>query len=76
MAADDGPRPHDPAHVGDEVDPVVLSGVGLVADLACDRDQEAALDVDDALRRPVVPDVYVEQIRRLRVELGRRELAR
>ena len=48
--ADDRPRPHDPAHVGGEVHDVALVHVGLVADLARDRDEEAALHVHDALR--------------------------
>ena len=48
--ADDRPRPHDPAHVGREMHDVALVHVGLVGGLARDRDEEAALDVQDALR--------------------------
>src|SRR4029078_7995338 len=42
------PRAHDPAHVGGKVQDVALVHVGLLRDLACDRDEEAALHVHDA----------------------------
>jgi hypothetical protein len=45
--ADDRPGAHDPAHVRREEDDVVLVPVGLVGDLPGDRDQEAALHVED-----------------------------
>ena len=70
VPADDGPRPHDPAHVRHEVDAVVRPRVRLVADLAGDRDEEAALHVDDALGRPGRPGRVREQVGRLGVELG------
>ena len=76
VPADDGPGAHDPAHVGHEVDAVVRPRVGLVADLARDRDEEAALDVDDALRRAGRPGRVREQVRRLGVELRRWQLTR
>ena len=63
-AADDGPRAHDPAHVGREVDDVAGADVGLVADLARDRDEEAALDVDHALRLAGRAGRVREQVRR------------
>src|SRR2546430_322489 len=50
VPAHDFPGAHDPAHVGHEVDDLAGLGVCLVGDLARDRDEEPALDVDDALR--------------------------
>jgi hypothetical protein len=76
VAADHGPRAHDPAHVGHEVDDVVGASVGLVGDLARDRDEEAALDVQHALRCPGRPGRIGQEIGRLGVELGRRQLTR
>src|SRR5580765_6833399 len=49
-AADDGPRPHDPTHVRGEVDAIARLDVRLVGNLACDRDEEPALDVERSLR--------------------------
>ena len=74
--ADDGPRPHDPAHVRREVHDVARVHVGLVGDLAGDRDEEAALHVHDALRRAGRAGRVREQVRRLRVDLRRRQHAR
>ena len=48
--ADHRPRPHDPAHVGREEDAVTGADVGLVGGFAGDREEEAALDVQRALR--------------------------
>ena len=75
-AADHRPRPHDPAHVGGEVDDVARTRVGLVADLARDRDEKAALDVQHALRPPGRAGRVREQVRVLRVDGERLELAR
>ena len=74
--ADHCPRAHDPAHVGDEVDHVAGLRVGLVGDLARDRDEEAALDVEHALRRAGRARGVGEEVRMLGVDLERRELAR
>ena len=71
-AADDGPRPHDPAHVGGEVDAVAALDVGLVRGLARDRDEEAALHVQRALRPAGRARRVGEQVRRLGVDLDRR----
>ena len=48
--ADDGPRPHDPAHVRREEHAISGAEVGLVRRLAHDRQQEAALHVQRPLR--------------------------
>ena len=74
--ADDRPRAHDPAHVGREVDAVALLDVGLVRGLARDRDEEAALDEQRALRLAGRARRVGEQVRRLGVDLDRRERAR
>ena len=74
-AADHRPWAHDPAHVGGEVDDVAGTGVGLVADLARDRDEEAALDVQYALGTAGRAGCVREQIRVLRVDCERLELA-
>ena len=50
--------------------------VGLVGDLAGDRDEEAALHVDDALRLAGRAGGVGQEVRRLRVDLERRQLAR
>ena len=71
VAADHGPLAHDPAHVGREMDHVAGPRVGLVADLPRDRDEEPALDVDDALRPAGRPGRVREQVRRLGIDLGR-----
>src|SRR5437773_1726086 len=76
IGTDDGTGPHDPAHVGREVDDVARADVGLVADLACDRDEEAALNMDDALRHAGRAGGVRQQIRRLRRDLEGRQLAR
>ena len=73
--ADERPRAHDPAHVRGEVHDVALPDVGLVADLARDRDEEAALHVDDALRHAGGAGRVREQVRRLGLDLERRQLA-
>jgi hypothetical protein len=73
--ADDFPRAHDPAHVGDEVDHVAGPRVGLVGDLARDRDEEATLHVKHALRRAGRARGVGEQVRVLRVDLQRLERA-
>ena len=65
------PRAHDPAHVGREVDDVARVHVGLVGDLARDRDEEAALHVHDALRPAGRAGRVREQVRVLRVDLER-----
>ena len=70
------PRPHDPAHVGREVHDVALVHVGLVGDLARDRDEEAALHVHDALRLAGRARGVGEEVRRLGVDLQRGQLAR
>ena len=66
--------PHDPAHVGGEVDPLALVHVRLVRDLAGDRDEEAALHVKDALRLARRAGRVRQQVRVLRVDLERRQL--
>ena len=48
--ADHGPRSHDPAHVRREEHAITGAEVGLVGGLARDREEEAALDVQRALR--------------------------
>ena len=73
--ADDRPWAHDPAHVGGEVHDVALVHVGLVGGLARDRDEEAALHVHDALRLPGRARRVREEVRVLRVDLERRQLA-
>jgi hypothetical protein len=57
------------------MDHVLRSRVGLVGDLARDRDQEAALHVEHALRRAGRARRVGEQVRVLRFDLERRELA-
>ena len=74
-AAHDGPRAHDPAHVGGEVEDVLRVHVGLVGDLAGDRDEETALDVQDSLRLPGRAGGVGEEIRMLGVHLERLQLA-
>ena len=74
-AAHDGPRAHDPAHVSGEVEDVLRVHVGLVGDLAGDRDEEAALDVQNPLRLPGRAGGVGEEIRMLGVHLERLELA-
>src|SRR5947208_2839887 len=54
----------------------VGAGIGLVADLPRDRDEKATLNMDDALRRPSRPRGVRQEVRRLRVELCGRKLAR
>ena len=58
------------------MDDVARPCVGLVADLARDRDEKPALDVQHALRPPGRADVYVEQVRVLGVDGERLQLAR
>ena len=58
------------------MDDVPGTGVGLVADLARDRDEEAALDVQHALGTAGGAGRVREQIRVLRVDCERLELAR
>ena len=70
--ADDRPRAHDPAHVGREVDAVAALDVGLVRGLARDRDEEAALDEERALRPAGRARRVGEEVRRLGVDLDRR----
>ena len=48
--ADDHPRAHDPAEVAHEAGDVSGVDVGLIAGLARNRDEEAALNVQRALR--------------------------
>ena len=74
--ADDGPRAHDPAHVGGEVHDVAFVHVGLVGGLAGDRDEEPALHVQHALRLAGRPGGVGQQVRRLGVDLERRQAAR
>ena len=74
--ADDGPRAHDPAHVRREVDDVALVHVGLVRDLARDRDEEAAVDVQHALRLAGRSRRVGEQVRMLRLDVEGGELPR
>ena len=74
-AADHGPGAHDPAHVGGEVDDVVGARVSLVAGLARDRDQEAALDVEHALGFPGRPGRIGEKVRMLGFDRERLERA-
>ena len=74
--ADDGPRPHDPAHVRREEDALAAVDVGLIRDLARDRDEEAGVHVQRALRPPGRARRVREEVRMLRVDLERRQLAR
>ena len=71
--ADDGPRAHDPAHVGGEEDAVAAVHVGLVRDLARDRDEKAAVDVQRALGPAGRAGRVSEEVRSLRVDLQRLE---
>ena len=75
-AAEHCPRAHDPAHVGGEMDAAAGPDVRLVRDLAGDRDEKAALDVQRSLRLAGRARRVREQIRRLRVDLEGREHAR
>ena len=59
----------------DEVDPLARVHVRLVGDLARDRDEEAAVDVDGALRPAGRARRVREQVGRLRVDLDRRQVA-
>ena len=74
--ADHRPRPHDPAHVRGEEDAVAGADVGLVGRLAGDREQEAAVHVQRALRAAGRPGGVREQVGMLRLDLERRQLAR
>ena len=68
VAADHRPGPHDPAHVGHEVDDVSGAGVRLVTDLARDGDEEAPLHVHDSFRTAARPGGVDEQVRGFRVD--------
>ena len=74
--ADHGPRPHDPAHVRREEDAVAGAEIGLVRRLAHDREQEAALDVQRALRLARRARRVREEVRRLALDLDRIERSR
>ena len=65
------PGAHDPAHVRHEVNDLARLRVGLIGDLARDRDQEPALDVDDPFRPPGRAGRVGEQVRMLGVDLER-----
>ena len=74
-AADDGPWAHDPAHVRREEDDVVGMGVGVVGDLARDRDEKAPVDVEHALRPAARPGRVRKEVWVLSVDLERPQLA-
>jgi hypothetical protein len=73
-ASNHGPRAHDPTHVRREEDDIVLARVRLVGDLARDRDEEAALHMEHALRLAGRPGRVGQEIGMLGVDLERGEL--
>ena len=74
-AADHRPGTHDPAHVGDEVDDVAGVNVREVGSLPRDRDEQPAVDVEDALRLARCARRVGEQVRMLRVDRERGQRA-
>ncbi len=74
-AADHSPGAHDPAHVGREVDDVTGMDVREVGGLPRDRDEQPAVDVEDALRLARRPRGVGEQVRMLRVDRERGQRA-
>ena len=83
VRADDLPRPHDPAEVGEPEQQIARSDVGLVRDLLGDLDEEPAVDVDGALRRAGRPARVRDEQRVFGIQVGglepvrvRREAAR
>ncbi len=75
--ADDLPRPHDPAEVGDPMQDLARAQVHLVGDLLRDLHEEPAVDVQHALRAAggaarVADEQRVLALQRLGVEAARR----
>ena len=68
--ADDLPRPHDPAEVGEPEQQIAGSDVGLVRDLLGDLDEEPAVDVDGALRRAGGPARVRDEQRVFGIQVG------
>jgi hypothetical protein len=73
--ADHRPRAHDPAHVREKSTRFACAEVRLIRGLARDREEEAALDVQRALRLAGRTGGVREQVRRLALDLDRIELA-